>query len=105
MPLLILTLTAALGPIALGPASDMLGGLFKSGGRCWGLTLVALVAGLIGCTAVAQINLVMYYGRLRLGDPAYGFLNPRSASILAVRDRYCSSASADGMRSCDQRKH
>lgn len=78
MPLLILTFTAALGPLALGPASALLGGLFNLEGDAWGLTLVALVAGLTGCAAIAQTNLILYYGRVRMGDPGYRFLNPHA---------------------------
>ena len=77
MPLLSLAALALLGPLSVGKASSTLKGLFdmESG---LALFFVGLVAGLIGCAAVAEMNLVFYYGRDRTGDKNLDFLDPHA---------------------------
>jgi hypothetical protein len=73
-PLIILLILAAFGPIALGPAVDLLGGILVAGNVTGvALTTAAAVAVLFACGT--QINIVRAYGAERMQDESLRVLD------------------------------
>jgi hypothetical protein len=69
IPLFILIILAAFGPISLTLLDELLGNLLDLGSNPWYVFLVSFASFLLAFAAVSVINLVFSYGEDRLGDP------------------------------------
>ena len=69
VPLLILIVLAAFGPLSLTVFDELLGNLLDLGPNPWYFFLVSFASFLLSFAAVAVINLIFSYGDDRLEDP------------------------------------
>jgi hypothetical protein len=80
-PLLTLLVLVGFGPLAcLTSASSMLGALFDLDGNWLALFSLDFVAVLVAMAAITAVNLVLFHGAERLGDPAI-VLHPHRHSL------------------------
>jgi predicted acylesterase/phospholipase RssA len=90
VPLLTLVVLAGFGPFALVSAEKLLGNLFDlrvpgaTVWTAWYLFSAAFAAFTLAWTAVAVINLVLYYGRDRFEDPALNLGQKRPGATFLL---------------------
>jgi predicted acylesterase/phospholipase RssA len=92
-PLLTLLVLVAFGPVAcLTSAAPMLGALFDLDGSWLALLSVDFVAVLMAMAAVTAVNLVLWHGTERLGDPAIVLHPHRRSRLILITGMACALA-------------
>lgn len=69
VPLSVLMVLAAFGPLSLTLFDELLGNILDLGPNRWYLFLVSFASFLLAFAAIAAINLIFSYGEDRFGDP------------------------------------
>jgi hypothetical protein len=76
VPVIVLLITAAFGPVALGPLSRLLAAILDVP-TPWGIAVVTAAASVLAFACATQINLVRAYGAQRTLDPTLLVLQHR----------------------------
>jgi hypothetical protein len=83
VPLLILSVAAAFGPFALGPAAGLLGGIIDVA-SWWGIAVLTATSLVLAYACGTQVSLVREYGWVRTFDPVLqDFREPVMARAIA----------------------